>query len=787
MSSTSSIAIAFSALQKSLSNSKSNPLLPLSCLSSDGLTLTLNGTSYDATMEYEIIDEDPNNKYSLASLFLQAHDRGEMGLLKYRKLCESYGVPVCKASHKQDILAQLIRSQIDDQDDDNGQQTQKQQEEEQEQRRDDDDMEESEEEEEEYNAENDFEQKEKVHDKDDHEMSRDHHGHRSRHSKRSSSRREEERKHEKDHYLDDRDHHSKRHRDSKRDRESSERTSRDRDRDRGRHGSSRKSVEGKDRKRRSDKDRDRKSSRSSISSSSKKRNREGREISSSTRDRDNHHHSLSKKDKKEKTPMTHEQLFQNLEMVVDKRTATHKSNNTIMDTNHIQTSSIHQDKLNDKPFDSHHSQIVPPTNKDKDMDSKDNDTATTETNVTATATATANESVPIDTSQQLQQNIINSQANTTVLQITKPQLTVEEQRNAILQCLSSKGFEVHKLPRTQIDKDMAMVEQIMSLEIPVGNSASILRCGGQGASHNSSSTNNYTSYNTHNTPNSKSPSTSGYSNGSSSGSSIAKTRDFSRILQLYNDTIRAEEKAKRDGSSSSHKRTDASSSTAHMMDSKRTAAGGGGNGRNSISTSIRLKPDGRPIIIVPNAMTSPLTLLNSHEFFQKSVFIPRDIMLRKMAGSRKPSSVLISRKVSSRLGGGILNYEIIDNPVGRLKEPKEWNRVVAVVAQGASWQFKGWKIGVGGSNSSRHRNSNSSNSNNTSGSTPVEIFSKSYGFFISVEGAPVPRDIMGWNVKRGVLSRDKRGLDSVVFASFWNGLDEWMSIHRPEYLPSEHS
>jgi len=40
-------------------------------------------------------------------------------------------------------------------------------------------------------------------------------------------------------------------------------------------------------------------------------------------------------------------------------------------------------------------------------------------------------------------------------------------------------------------------------------------------------------------------------------------------------------------------------------------------------------------------------------------------------------------------------------------------------------------------------------------------------------------------VKRGTLSRDKRGSDSVVAASFWHALDEWMSVHKPEYLPLE--
>ena len=82
------------------------------------------------------------------------------------------------------------------------------------------------------------------------------------------------------------------------------------------------------------------------------------------------------------------------------------------------------------------------------------------------------------------------------------------------------------------------------------------------------------------------------------------------------------------------------------------------------------------------------------------------------------------------------------------------------MALGAGWQFKGWKK-----------------------ESPVDVFTDSYGFYISFEGTPIPKELQGWSVKKGVLSKDKRGLDSVVYASFWNGLDEWMNVHKREYLP----
>jgi len=65
---------------------------------------------------------------------------------------------------------------------------------------------------------------------------------------------------------------------------------------------------------------------------------------------------------------------------------------------------------------------------------------------------------------------------------------------------------------------------------------------------------------------------------------------------------------------------------------------------------------------------------------------------------------------------------------------------------------------------------------------PVGVLSKSFGFYVGFEGAPIPQELSGWSVQKGYLSRDKRGLDGVVFAQFWNGLDEWMNIHKRELL-----
>ena len=49
-----------------------------------------------------------------------------------------------------------------------------------------------------------------------------------------------------------------------------------------------------------------------------------------------------------------------------------------------------------------------------------------------------------------------------------------------------------------------------------------------------------------------------------------------------------------------------------------------------------------------------------------------------------------------------------------------------------------------------------------------------------LEGATVPAELQGWNYKTGKVSRDRRGGDSIYLAGFWNGLEEFMAVHKQE-------
>jgi len=228
-------------------------------------------------------------------------------------------------------------------------------------------------------------------------------------------------------------------------------------------------------------------------------------------------------------------------------------------------------------------------------------------------------------------------------------------------------------------------------------------------------------------------------------------KDLSRILKLYSETM-----SKKSSGSGKHSSSSASASSS-----------GGSKGRSSYDGQQKRswRPylvGKKPIIVLPKGMTAPITLVNAHKFFAESKFVGRDKMQKELRTKRRAPKTQFSRQVNARFGGGAVEYELMDNPKSKLHRPEDWERVVAVVALGQSWQMKDWP---------------------GSYSNPVQLFNRVLGFYVGMEGDNIPKEIQGWAVKQTKVSRDKRGLDSVTYASFWNALDEWMAIHKPELLP----
>lgn len=110
-----------------------------------------------------------------------------------------------------------------------------------------------------------------------------------------------------------------------------------------------------------------------------------------------------------------------------------------------------------------------------------------------------------------------------------------------------------------------------------------------------------------------------------------------------------------------------------------------GFGVGEEATKMRKIGEGVPIILVPSAFSTLITIYNVKEFLEDGVFIPTDVKLKQMKAG-KPDCVTVQKKFSrDRV---VTAYEVRDKP-SALKSD-DWDRVVAVFVLGKEWQFKDW-------------------------------------------------------------------------------------------------
>ncbi|CAN4097665.1 unnamed protein product [Withania somnifera] len=158
--------------------------------------------------------------------------------------------------------------------------------------------------------------------------------------------------------------------------------------------------------------------------------------------------------------------------------------------------------------------------------------------------------------------------------------------------------------------------------------------------------------------------------------------------------------------------------------------------------------EGVPIILVPSAFSTLITIYNVKEFLEDGVFIPTDLKLKQMKGS-KPDCITVQKKFSrDRV---VTAYEVRDKP-SALK-PEDWDRVVAVFVLGKEWQFKDWPF-----------------------KDHVEIFNRIVGFFLRFEDDSVEsaKTVKQWNVKIISISKNKRHQDRAAALEVWDKLEEFM-------------
>ena len=179
-----------------------------------------------------------------------------------------------------------------------------------------------------------------------------------------------------------------------------------------------------------------------------------------------------------------------------------------------------------------------------------------------------------------------------------------------------------------------------------------------------------------------------------------------------------------------------------------------------------------PIIIVPASSSALLTLLNVSAFLGNGTFVDSGSLAAK--GEIKPAKVVISRKLGTySIGSGTsgaqtkaasgktghgrsAEYLVIDNP-SRLQS-SDWERVVAVVALGKDWQFKGWRW-----------------------NSPVDLFSHAMGVYVKWDNESTPLAVAKWNVKILDLSKNRRHLDATAAIQFWQHLDNFVKVFKPQF------
>ncbi|KAL2987045.1 hypothetical protein AAZX31_11G008000 [Glycine max] len=228
-----------------------------------------------------------------------------------------------------------------------------------------------------------------------------------------------------------------------------------------------------------------------------------------------------------------------------------------------------------------------------------------------------------------------------------------------------------------------------------------------------------------------------------------KNRDFYSVL--VSATKREEERQRME----SHQRKDGLVAKSRLMGSDDRGLGFSddmGGYDPTPKPKMHLKGtkigEGVPIILVPSAFQTLITIYNVKEFLEDGVYIPTDVKVKQMKGAR-PDCVTVQKKLSrDRV---VTAYEVRDKP-STLK-PDDWDRVVAVFVLGKEWQFKDWPF-----------------------KDHVEIFNKIIGFFMRFEDDSLEscKTVKQWNVKIISISKNKRHQDRAAALDVWERLEDFV-------------
>eukprot|EP00727_Mastigamoeba_balamuthi_P014439 m51a1_g962 hypothetical protein (434) ;mRNA; f:353929-355864 len=164
-----------------------------------------------------------------------------------------------------------------------------------------------------------------------------------------------------------------------------------------------------------------------------------------------------------------------------------------------------------------------------------------------------------------------------------------------------------------------------------------------------------------------------------------------------------------------------------------------------------------PIIVVPNSLTSLVGLWNVRRFLEDGVWERPEDARAAAASPDKPPYIEVSRvlaKGPQAAGRRPTTFRVVDSAAGF--SDADWSLLVAVFAQGATWQFSGWRW-----------------------PEPAALFDNSCGFFVVHDNEPAPPSVRGWPVTMLRVGRVQRHRDTAACELFWNTLLRWVAAHKP--------
>ncbi|CAN0857010.1 Protein CDC73 homolog [Linum grandiflorum] len=160
--------------------------------------------------------------------------------------------------------------------------------------------------------------------------------------------------------------------------------------------------------------------------------------------------------------------------------------------------------------------------------------------------------------------------------------------------------------------------------------------------------------------------------------------------------------------------------------------------------------EGVPIILVPSAFQTLITMYNVKDFLEDGVYVPADVKLKQMKGA-KPECVTVHKKFNTDRNRVMTAYEVRDKPTALKSD--DWDRVVAVFVLGKEWQFKDWPF-----------------------NDHLEIFNNVIGFFVRFEDDSIDsaKAVKQWNVNIISISKNKRHQDRAAALEVWDRLEEFL-------------